>query len=78
MSAAATNNTQPHRCFIIAEAGVNHNGDPKLAAQLIDAAAPGSDAVKFQTFRADRLVCPGAVKTVLPVLSVLLGPKSKK
>jgi len=37
--------------FIIAEAGVNHNGDPDLAMELIDAAArSGADAVKFQTF----------------------------
>lgn len=44
-------------CFIIAEIGVNHNGDPELAAKLVDAARiAGADAVKFQTFRADRLV----------------------
>lgn len=44
-------------CFIIAEIGVNHNGDPQLAAKLVDAArAAGADAVKFQTFRADQLV----------------------
>lgn len=43
--------------FIIAEAGVNHNGDPQLARRLIDAAkAAGADAVKFQTFRAESLV----------------------
>ncbi len=42
--------------FIIAEAGVNHNGDLDLARRLVDAAAAaGADAVKFQTFRADRL-----------------------
>ncbi len=40
-------------CFVIAEAGVNHNGDLALAHQLIDVAATaGADAVKFQTFRA--------------------------
>lgn len=45
--------------FIIAEAGVNHNGDLKLACELVDAAADaGADAVKFQTFSADRLVTP--------------------
>jgi N-acetylneuraminate synthase/N,N'-diacetyllegionaminate synthase len=38
-------------CFVIAEAGVNHNGDPALAHRLVDAAADGgADAVKFQTF----------------------------
>lgn len=50
-------------CFVIAEAGVNHNGDPTLARRLIDAAADaGADAVKFQTFRADALVTPTAAK----------------
>ncbi len=44
-------------CFIIAEAGVNHNGDPDLAMALVDAAQKaGADAVKFQTFKAERLV----------------------
>jgi len=44
------------RTFIIAEAGVNHNGDADLAFALIDAAAQsGADAVKFQTFQADLL-----------------------
>ncbi|MBS0418958.1 MAG: N-acetylneuraminate synthase [Proteobacteria bacterium] len=43
--------------LIIAEAGVNHNGDLNIARQLIDvAAAAGADLVKFQTFSADRLV----------------------
>ena len=45
------------RTLIIAEAGVNHNGDLELAKQLIDVAADaGADLVKFQTFSADRLV----------------------
>ncbi len=49
------------RVFIIAEAGVNHNGDMALALRLCDAArASGADAVKFQTFRAQDLVVPGA------------------
>jgi len=49
--------------LIIAEAGVNHNGDLALAKQLIDVAgAAGADWVKFQTFSADRLVTTGAKK----------------
>ena len=49
--------------FIIAEAGVNHNGSLKLAEELIDAAAKsGADAVKFQTFKAENLVSKTAEK----------------
>lgn len=45
------------RTYIIAEAGINHNGDEKLAADMIDAAAKaGADAIKFQMFRAEKLV----------------------
>jgi len=45
-----------HPCFVIAEAGSNHNGSLEQAHQLIDVAAEaGADAVKFQVFRADRL-----------------------
>ena len=52
-----------HPCFIIAEAGVNHNGDLALAKRLIEEAAKaGADAVKFQTFRGERLVSPTAWK----------------
>jgi N-acetylneuraminate synthase/N,N'-diacetyllegionaminate synthase len=47
--------------YVIAEAGVNHNGDLNLAEDLIDAAATaGADAVKFQTFSTDRLVSEDA------------------
>lgn len=49
--------------FVIAEAGVNHNGDADLAKKLIDAAAEaGADAVKFQTFHTDRIVICDAEK----------------
>lgn len=51
--------------FIIAEAGVNHNGDPDLAFQLIEVAAnAGVDAVKFQTFDAAQLATQSAPKAV--------------
>jgi N,N'-diacetyllegionaminate synthase len=51
------------RTLIIAEAGVNHNGDLSLALKLVDAAAKaGADLVKFQTFSADRLVTTYARK----------------
>ena len=50
-------------CFIVAEAGVNHNGDVDLAKQLVDVAAEaGADAVKFQTFKAERVVSATATK----------------
>jgi N-acetylneuraminate synthase/N,N'-diacetyllegionaminate synthase len=50
-------------CFIIAEAGVNHNGNPALARALIDAAAAaGADAVKFQTWRTQALTRADAPK----------------
>ncbi len=49
--------------YIIAEAGVNHNGSLEMARQLIDIAAEaGADAVKFQTFKAKNLVCKFAPK----------------
>lgn len=52
-----------NRTLIIAEAGVNHNGDLDLARQLIDAAAEaGADLVKFQTFNANRQVTRTAKK----------------
>lgn len=52
-----------NRVFIIAEAGVNHNGDIETAKRLVDVAAvAGADAVKFQTFKAENLVCKNARK----------------
>ena len=51
------------KVFIIAEAGVNHNGDIETAKRLVDEAAKaGADAVKFQTFKAENLVCRDAKK----------------
>jgi N-acetylneuraminate synthase len=51
------------RVLIIAEAGVNHNGDENMARELIDiAAVAGADIVKFQTFKADLLVTDRADK----------------
>jgi len=52
-----------NRTLIIAEAGVNHNGDIELAKQLVEVAAEaGADYVKFQTFSADRIVTRSANK----------------
>ena len=49
--------------YIIAEAGVNHNGNSELAFQLVDVAVDaGADAVKFQTFKAENLVTKKAKK----------------
>jgi len=51
------------KTVIIAEAGVNHNGHLNEALGLVDAAAEvGADIVKFQTFTADQIVTPSAVK----------------
>ena len=53
----------PDYCFIIAEAGVNHNGELKRALELVDIASDaGADAVKFQTFKAETLVSKDAPK----------------
>lgn len=54
---------KPKHVLIIAEAGVNHNGDMQKAIELIDvAAAAGVDIVKFQTFKADTIVSRSAKK----------------
>lgn len=52
-----------NKVFIIAEAGVNHNGDIDIAKKLVDAAVEAeADAIKFQTFKAEELVCRNAQK----------------
>jgi len=53
-----------HPCFIIAEAGSNHNGDLEQAYKLIDIAKEANaDAVKFQTFKAEKLYVKNAGKS---------------
>ena len=52
-----------NKTFVIAEAGVNHNGSLEMAFQLIDVAvAAGADAVKFQTFKAENVIAISAPK----------------
>lgn len=55
--------TKQDKCYMIAEIGVNHNGEMNLAKELIDAAKEsGADAAKFQTFKASSLVSKGTPK----------------
>lgn len=57
-----------HKICVIAEAGVNHNGDFEMARRLIGAAAAtGADIVKFQTFRSEALATSGASKAAYQV-----------
>ncbi len=66
------------RTLIIAEVGVNHNGDMELAKKLIDyAAEAGVDYVKFQTFKADKLVSKKAVKADYQNEKIQNGDKSQ-
>ena len=52
-----------NKTYIIAEAGVNHNGSLKMARELVDSAAEaGADAVKFQTFTAENVISKNAPK----------------
>jgi len=52
-----------NRVFIIAEAGVNHNGNVKIAKKMIDAAVlAGADAIKFQSFKTEKMISKSAPK----------------
>ncbi|QQL50834.1 N-acetylneuraminate synthase [Mucilaginibacter ginkgonis] len=58
-----------NRSYIIAEAGVNHNGDVNIALQLIDEASKaGADCVKFQTFKASQIVSKNSPKAKYQLL----------
>ena len=49
--------SEQDKTFVIAEAGVNHNGDMGIAKEMIDVASEsGVDAIKFQTFKAEKLI----------------------
>lgn len=67
-----------NKVIIIAEAGVNHNGDIQLAKKLIDAAVEaGVDYVKFQTFKADNLVSKTAKKATYQAVNINDGDDSQ-
>lgn len=66
------------RTLIIAEAGVNHNGDMTIARALVDAAAAsGVDYVKFQTFKAENLVTKSAQKAEYQQKNIADGDNSQ-
>nr|WP_315174798.1 N-acetylneuraminate synthase [uncultured Flavobacterium sp.] len=66
------------KVIIIAEAGVNHNGDTQIAKKLIDAAVDaGVDYVKFQTFKADSLVSKSAKKAEYQSVNINDGDDSQ-
>lgn len=66
------------KVIIIAEAGVNHNGDLQLAKKLIDVAVvAGVDYVKFQTFKADSLVSKSAKKAIYQSVNINDGNDSQ-
>lgn len=60
--------------FIIVEAGVNHNGSLEMARRLVDVAVQaGADAVKFQTFKAEKVISPQAPKAVYQLQTTDIG-----
>ena len=64
--------------IIIAEAGVNHNGDIRIAKKLIDVASDaGADYVKFQTFKAEKLVSPSAKKAKYQIENDVINDDSQ-
>lgn len=66
-------------CFVIAEAGVNHNGDIETAIKLInEAAIAGVDAVKFQTFKAAAMTTAQAPKADYQKISTLGGESQRE
>ena len=68
-----------HPCLIIAEAGVNHNGDVNLAREMVRVAANArADAVKFQTFKAEKLTTAGAPKAAYQTLTTGKGESQLK
>lgn len=67
-----------NKVIIIAEAGVNHNGDIQVAKKLIDVAVDaGVDYVKFQTFKADSLVSKSAKKAEYQSVNINDGDNSQ-
>ena len=67
-----------NRTLIIAEAGVNHNGNLDMAKKLIDAAAAAEvDLVKFQTFKAEKLVTKAAPKAIYQKENLILDDDSQ-
>ena len=64
---------------IIAEAGVNHNGDEQLAMRLVEAAAKaGADIVKFQTFKASKLATDCAQQATYQKKTLVDPSRSKQ